>query len=69
MPKKLAVMANALANDDTVASDEIAAAIDYMDMKIKDAEVRGAPLPFVAFRTRTLLETALKLRRDAGLSL
>ena len=37
MPKKLAVMANALANDGTVASDEIAAAIDYMDMKIMDA--------------------------------
>lgn len=69
MPKKLAVMANALANDDTVASDEIAAAIDYLDMKIKDAEARGEPLPFVAFRTRTLLETALKLRRDADLSL
>lgn len=69
MRNKLAAMANTLAQDDTVDSDEIAAAIDYMEMKIRAAEARHEPVPFVAFRTRTILTIALKLRRESGLSL
>lgn len=69
MPNKFAAMANTLAQDDTVASDEIAAAIDYMELKLKNAAARNEPVPFVAFRTRTILSAALRLRQEAGLKL
>ncbi|MFN7104300.1 MAG: hypothetical protein ACK4N1_16925 [Pseudorhizobium sp.] len=67
MSNRFAAMANTLAQDDTVASDEIAEAIEYMEMKLKIAAARKEPVPFVAFRTRTILQAALKLRQDAGL--
>lgn len=66
MPNRFAAMANTLAQDDTVASDEIAAAIEYMEMKLKIAAARKEPVPFVAFRTRTILQAALRLRHEAG---
>ncbi|MCJ8519619.1 hypothetical protein ABID21_002660 [Pseudorhizobium tarimense] len=69
MPKRLATMASTLAQDISVDSDEIVAAIDYMDMKLRGAEADNKPVPFVAFRTRTILTAALKLRREAEISM
>jgi len=69
MQNPIAMMASRLAQDDTVGSDEIAEAIDYLDTKIQTAKDCRDPLPFAAFRTKTLLVAALRLRQEAGLSL
>ena len=69
MPYPIATMATRLAQDDTVGSDEIAEAINFLDAKIHAAREKCEPIPFVEFRTRTLLMAALRLRQEAGISL
>ncbi len=69
MHNPIAMMASRLAQDDTVGSDEIAEAIDYLDTKIRTARDCHDPLPFAAFRTKTLLVAALRLRQETDLSL
>lgn len=66
MPGKLAAMAATLARDDTIGDTEIEAAIGYVDAKIRMAEEVRAPVPFIAFRTRTILTKALGIRRTGA---
>lgn len=69
MHSPIAVMASRLANDDTVCSEEILEALDYIERKIQSARDGSKPLPMAAFRTRSLLSAALRLRQEADHSL
>jgi|AraplaDrversion2_2_1032049.scaffolds.fasta_scaffold02407_9 hypothetical protein len=59
MPNNIAQM---LAEDDAVGSEELEAAIRYLSDKIRNAEGDGQPFPFLAYRNRVIFETTLKLR-------
>lgn len=61
MPKTIARI---LANDDAVGSDELEAAINYLDAKIRDSEFRDEPFPFLSYRNKVIFEATLQLRRD-----
>jgi hypothetical protein len=61
MPKKIARI---LANDDAVGSDELEAAINYLDAKLRNAGLRDEPVPFLAYRNKVIFEATLQLRRD-----
>ncbi|TWF57262.1 hypothetical protein [Neorhizobium alkalisoli] len=61
MPKTIARI---LANDDAVGSDELEAAINYLDAKIRDAEFRDEPFPFLSYRNKVIFEATLELRRN-----
>ena len=69
MQDPIAVMARRLAGDDTVCSEEIAEALDYVEEQIRSARDGQGPLPMAAFRARSLLSAALRLRQEAGNSL
>lgn len=60
MPRRIATQ---LADDEAVGSEELEAAIIYLSEKIKDAEQRDEPVPFLAYRNRLIFETTLALRR------
>jgi hypothetical protein len=66
MPRKIA---NRLASDEAVGSDELEAAIAYLTDKIKDAEQRNEPVPFLAYRNRMIFRATLTLRQDLSSSL
>lgn len=59
MPRRIATQ---LACDDAVGSEELEAAIFYLNEKIKDAAQRDEPVPFLAYRNRLIFETTLALR-------
>ena len=61
MPKKAARM---LAFDSTVASEELEAAISYLEQKLADASFRNEPVPFLAYRNRMIFRTTLDIRRQ-----
>ncbi len=61
MPRRIATQ---LAGDEAVGSTELEAAIVYLNEKIKDAEIRNEPIPFLAYRNRMIFEATLALRRD-----
>lgn len=60
MPKKIACI---LAQDDAVGSEELEAAISYLNNKLRSAELENEPVPFLAYRNKVIFETTLKLRR------
>ncbi len=60
MPRRIATQ---LASDDAVGSEELEAAIFYLNEKIKDAAQRDEPIPFLAHRNRLIFETTLALRQ------
>jgi hypothetical protein len=66
MPRKIA---DRLASDEAVGSDELEAAIAYLTDKIKDAEQRNEPVPFLAYRNRMIFRATLTLRQDLSSSL
>jgi hypothetical protein len=61
MPRRIATQ---LASDEAVGSQELEAAIVYLSEKIKNAELRNEPIPFLAYRNRVIFQTTLNLRRD-----
>jgi hypothetical protein len=62
MPKKIAQV---LAADDAVGSEELEAAIFYLSGKLQEAEFRNEPVPFLSYRNKAIFETTLKMRRAA----
>ena len=62
MPSKIA---HILASDDAVGSEELEAAIIYLDEKLQDAARRNEPVPFLAFRNKVIFKATLRLRSDS----
>nr|WP_325261663.1 hypothetical protein [uncultured Rhizobium sp.] len=62
MPSKIA---HILASDDAVGSEELEAAIIYLDAKLQDAARRNEPVPFLAFRNKVIFKATLRLRSDS----
>ena len=62
MPTTIARM---LAADDAVGSEELKAAIIYLSNKLKEAECRNEPVPFLSYRNKVIFETTLKLRHES----
>lgn len=62
MPSKIA---HILASDDAVGSEELEAAIIYLDEKLQDAARRNEPVPFLAFRNKVIFKATLRLRGDS----
>ena len=60
MPKNAARM---LAFDTAVASEELEAAISYLNEKLENAASTDDPVPFLAYRNRLIFQTTLELRR------
>jgi hypothetical protein len=56
-------IASQLASDQAVGSEELEAAIVYLNQKIRDAETRNEPIPFLAYRNRMIFKTTLALRQ------
>jgi hypothetical protein len=61
MPSKIA---HILASDDAVGSEELEAAIIYLDEKLQDAARRNEPVPFLAFRNKVIFKATLRLRSE-----
>ncbi|CAN7188162.1 hypothetical protein [Neorhizobium sp. LjRoot104] len=59
MPKKAA---RTLAFDTAVASEELEAAISYLEQKLDSASLRNEPVPFLAYRNRMIFRTTLDIR-------
>jgi hypothetical protein len=59
MPISIARM---LATDDAVGSEELEAAIRYLDDKLKDCSIKNEPVPFLTYRNKIIFETTLKFR-------
>ena len=66
MPRHIA---GRLARDEAVGSEELEAAIAYLNDKIKDAEQRNEPVPFLAHRNRMIFKATLALRQQRHSSL
>jgi hypothetical protein len=60
MPRRIATK---LASDEAVGSEELEAAIIYLSEKIRTAERRQEPIPFLAHRNKLIFETTLALRQ------
>ncbi|SFB07104.1 hypothetical protein SAMN03159496_01680 [Rhizobium sp. NFR07] len=61
MPRNIAYQ---LASDEAVGSEELEAAIAYLNDKIRSAELRHEPIPFLAYRNKVIFQTTLNLRRE-----
>jgi hypothetical protein len=59
MPKKAARI---LAFDTAVATEELEAAISYLEQKLDDAALRNEPVPFLAYRNKMIFRTTLDIR-------
>jgi hypothetical protein len=57
-------IANQLASDEAVGSEELEAAIAYLNDKIRNAKLRHEPIPFLAYRNKVIFQTTLNLRRE-----
>jgi hypothetical protein len=63
MPISIARM---LATDDAVGSEELEAAIRYLDDKLKDCSTKNEPVPFLTYRNKVIFETTLRLRYESA---
>ncbi|MBP1842343.1 hypothetical protein J2046_000587 [Rhizobium petrolearium] len=61
MPKEAARI---LASDTTVTTEELEAIICYLNQKLDGACSRNEPVPFLAYRNRTLFQAVLNIRRS-----
>jgi hypothetical protein len=55
-------IARMLATDDAVGSEELEAAIRYLDDKLRDCTLRNEPVPFLTYRNKVIFQTTLRLR-------
>ena len=61
-------VARSLAVEEAVGSEELEAAVHYLDNKLRDAALRDEPVPFLSYRNKLIFETTLKIRRSAAMS-
>ncbi|MDE1159560.1 MAG: hypothetical protein PW791_15050 [Neorhizobium sp.] len=55
-------IARMLATDDAVGSEELEAAILYLDDKLRDCALKDEPVPFLTYRNKVIFQTTLQLR-------